>query len=87
MEHYLTSTAAAGSRSEGAQFGIYRVVGLGQYIDQVLGLARVLLREERIGGASVVGPPCTPDAMNVVLGVVRVVEVDDELHVVHVWGK
>ena len=60
------------------------LLGLLQDLDQVLGLGSVGWREEGVGRPSSVLPAGPSNPVNVVLGVVRIVIVDHELHIVNV---
>lgn len=66
------------------QLRVDYLVGLAQHVDEVAGLVRVGVGEERVCGSGVVGAAGTPDAVDVILRVGRVVVVDYELYVLHV---
>lgn len=59
-------------------------MGLLQNPDELAGLADVARGEEGVGGAFVGAAGGAADAVDVVLGGVGVVVVDDELHILHV---
>lgn len=59
-------------------------MGLLQNPDQLAGLADVARGEEGVGGAFVGAAGRAADAVDVVLGGVGVVVIDDELHILHV---
>ena len=66
------------------QLGVDHLLGLGQNVDQVLGLDGVSGGEESVGGSGLVPAAGSSDSVNVVFGVVGVVVVDDELDVINV---
>lgn len=61
------------------------LIGLLQHVDQVVRLGRVLVREQRVGGAGVVRATGATDAVHIVLRIVRVVVIDYKLHIFHIW--
>lgn len=63
------------------QLRVDDLVSFAQHIDEVAGLVRVGVGEQRVRGAGVVGAPGTSDPVDVILRVGRVVVVDYELHV------
>ncbi len=67
------------------QFGIDILFGLTQYSNQLTSVLSVLVSEERVCGAFLRRPRCTTNTMDVVLGTVWVVKVDDKLHVIHIY--
>lgn len=66
------------------QFGIDGLPGLLQNPDQLAGLTAVARSEEGVGGAFVGAAGRAADAVDVVLGRVGVVVIDNELDVLHV---
>lgn len=77
-------TATATAHSVLGHFHQLRVddlVGLAQHVDQVAGLVRVGVGEQRVGGSGVVRAARTSDPVDVILRVGRVVVVDDELYI------
>lgn len=87
-----TATAAAHSvLGHFHQLRVDDLVGLAQHVDQVAGLVRVGVGEQRVRGSGVVRAARTSDAVDVILRVGRVVVVDDELYIFDVclcfvWG-
>ena len=80
----LTFAPIAASVGQLHQFGIDLLVGLSEDINQIFSLLGVAGREEGVGCTSVLSASCAPDAVDVVLRAVRVVEVDDKLDVTHI---
>lgn len=69
------------------QLWIDLLIGLFEDIDEILGLFGVVHREERVRRATV-GGTCRPsDSVDIVLGAVWVVEVDDVLDVFDVYMR
>lgn len=77
-----TSSAPVGGKLQ--QFGIDGLPGLLQDPDQLAGLTAVARSEEGVGGAFVGAAGRAADAVDVVLGRVGVVVIDNELDVLHV---
>lgn len=79
-----SSTSSASVDGKLQQFGIDGLLGLLQNPDQLAGLAGVARSEEGVGGAFVGAAGRAADAVDVVLGRVGVVVIDNELDVLHV---
>lgn len=69
------------------QLRVDNLVSFAQHIDEVAGLVRVGVGEQRVRGTGVVGASGTADAVNVILRVGRVVVVDYELYVFDVQTR
>lgn len=76
--------AASGQVGHLVQLGVDRLVGLLKHGYQLLGLLHVVGREESVRRASLVRACRPADAVDVVLGAVRIIVVDDKPDVVHV---
>lgn len=86
LKLFLTSSAAS-TVSQLQQFGIDRLPGFLQDPDQLSGLPEVPRSEKGVSGAFVSAASCTPDAVDIILGWVRVVIVDDKLDILHIFGS
>ena len=82
-----TTAAEPASLTHLLELGIDHLLGLGQHFDEVVGLGRVLRREEGVGGAGAVFPAGSSDPVDVILGIVRIIVVDHELDVVDVQSS
>lgn len=75
------------------QLGVNGLVGLAEHRDQVTGLFHVIGCEEGVGCARFLTSGCASNAVNIILGGVRVVIIDDKFHILHicesvaVWQK
>lgn len=85
----LTASAATIGVDQLKQLGVDGLPGLLQDPNQVPGLPQVPRCEEGVGGALVGAAGCTTNTVDVVLGRVGIVVVDDELDIFHIffWGK
>lgn len=79
-----SSTSSASVVDKLQQLGIDGLPGLLQNPDQLAGLTDVARSEEGVGGAFVGAAGRAADAVDVVLGRVGVVVIDNELDVLHV---
>lgn len=86
LKSFLTSSAAS-TVDQLQQFGIDRLPGFLQDPDQLSGLPEVPRSEKGVSGAFVSAASCTPDAVDIILGWVRVVIVDDKLDILHIFGS
>lgn len=66
------------------QFRIDHLIRFGQYFYQIVGLVGIVRCEESICGARFLPPAGTTNAVNVILGTGRIVEIDDKLDVFNV---
>lgn len=67
------------------ELGVDGLVGLAEDRDQVVGLPHIVGRKERVGRARLLTAGRSADAVDVVLGRVRVVIIDDKFHILHIW--
>lgn len=86
-----TSAVAVGVKPAAAvghllQLGIDDLLGLLEHGDEVGGLVGVAGREEGVGRAGPLGAARAADAVDVVLRIGRIVEIDYEFHVFHIWN-
>lgn len=79
-----TAAEAAGTRGQLLQLRVNLLVGFAQHVQQILGLLGIGIGEQGVRRTSGVGTTGPADTMNVVLRVLRVIEVDDELDAVNV---
>lgn len=66
------------------QLGVNGLVGLPQHRDQVAGLFHVIGGEEGVRSARFLTPGRASNAMDIILGGVRVVIIDDKFHILHI---
>lgn len=66
------------------QLGVNSLVGLPKHRDQVAGLFHVIGGEEGVSGARFLTSGCASNAVDIVLGGVRVVIIDDKFHILHI---
>lgn len=66
------------------QFGVNGLVGLTEHRDQVTGLFHVVGGEEGVGRARFLTSGCASNAVDIILGGVRVVIIDDKFHILHI---
>lgn len=66
------------------EFGVNGLVGLTQHTDQVTGLFHVVVGEERVRRARFLTAGCASNAVDIILGGVRVVIIDDKFHILHI---
>lgn len=66
------------------QFGVDGLAGLAQDRDQVVGLFHVVGRKEGVGRARFLTAGRAADTVDIVLGGVRVVIIDDKFHILHI---
>ena len=83
VEQRLTREAA-GRLSQLYELWVDNLLGFLQHSNEVIGLLGVVGREEGVGRARVAATPSSPDAVNIVLRVVGIVQVDHKLDVIHI---
>lgn len=66
------------------EFGVNGLVGLAQHRDQVARLFHVVGGEEGVRRARFLTPGCASNAVDIILGGVRVVIIDDKFHILHI---
>lgn len=66
------------------QLGVNGLVGLAEHRDQVTGLFHVVGGEEGVGCARFLTSGCASNAVDIILGRVRVVIIDDKFHILHI---
>lgn len=66
------------------QLGVNGLVGLTEHRDQVTGLFHVVRGEEGVGCARFLTSGCASNAVDIILGGVRVVIIDDKFHILHI---
>lgn len=66
------------------QLGVNGLVGLAEHRDQVTGLFHVVGGEEGVGRARFLTSGCASNAVDIILGGVRVVIIDDKFHILHI---
>lgn len=66
------------------QLGVNGLVGLAQHSYQVTGLFHVVRGEKGVGCARFLTPGCASNAVDIILGGVRVVIIDDKFHILHI---
>lgn len=66
------------------QFWVNGLVGLTEHRDQVTGLFHVVGGEEGVRCARFLTSGCASNAMDIILGGVRVVIIDDKFHILHI---
>lgn len=77
---YLTSSVLCHLH----QLGVNGLVGLAEHRDQVTGLFHIVGGEEGIGCARFLTSGSASNAMDIILGGVRVVIIDDKFHILHI---
>jgi hypothetical protein len=80
----VTFTHSLRHASQLVEFRIDDLVGFFENANKIVGLLRVVRREECISGSCLVGSACAPDAMNIVFGAVGEIEVNDELDIIDI---
>lgn len=70
--------------SQVGQLRVYHLASFLQNSDQFFRLPRVVRGEVSVGGARALAAPGSPDAVNVVFGTVRIIEVDHVFNILHV---
>ena len=84
----FTSGHSSGALSHLDEFGVDLLLGLPQDVDQITGLLDVARCEESVRCTSLSGTPCAPNAVDIVLRTVGVVEVHHKLDVVYIyWSR
>lgn len=66
------------------EFGVNGLVGLAQHRDQVASLFHVVGGEEGVRRARFLTPGRASNAVDIILGGVRVVIIDDKFHILHI---
>lgn len=66
------------------QLRVDDLIGFFKNANEIVGLFRVVRCEECVGSSCIVGSACASNAVNVVLGAVGEVKVDDELDIVDI---
>lgn len=69
------------------KFGVDHLVGLLQNSYQVICLLCIARSEECICCARTLWTTCTSNTMDIIFRTLRVVKVDDELHILNIWIK
>lgn len=83
MTSTITSSTAIG-RCEFEEFWIDNLVSLCQNVHQILGLLGIVGSEKCVRGSCALGAASTTDTVDVILGTVGVVEVDDKFDIIHI---
>lgn len=80
----ITASTATSAVRHLDEFGVDGLVGLAEDSNQVAGLFHVVRREEGVGGARFLTAGRASNAVDIVLGGVRVVIIDDKFHIFHI---